>query len=79
LCIGLFGYAFTLLKLHNTEYFDDDNIGILWDEVTKAYRKALFHNLTGSTEENHKEYQDIKTAASWVVTLGSLVDTNVLE
>jgi hypothetical protein len=73
LCIGSFGYAFTLLQLHNTEYFDDGN------EVTMAYRKALFHNSTGSTEERNKEYQDIKIAASWDVTLGSLVDTNVLE
>jgi hypothetical protein len=48
---------FILLKLRNTEYFADEKLGILWNEVCMVYRKALFHNLTGIDEENHKEYQ----------------------
>jgi hypothetical protein len=48
---------FILIKLRNTEDFADEKLGILWNEVAIAYRKALFHNLTGITEENHKEYQ----------------------
>jgi hypothetical protein len=49
-----------LLKLCNTERFDDEEVGKLCNEVIMVYRKAVLHNLTGSTEENLIAYQDIK-------------------
>jgi hypothetical protein len=74
--MSFFYVPFRLLKLRNTECSNNEEVGILWNGVIMAYRKALLHNLTGSAEENEIEYQNINVAA---VTLCILVDTYISE